>query len=279
MALGHDRLRDAVETLMRPIRLTPALAVAATLSLACVAGPAAAANKKAKPKAEPAPGVILTATLLPGSHTNVEIPALPLPGGQVLTGTGVTRQIPMSGSISGPLVHRFRIGEDIDVNFKTAQFKFGAVDVLGDPACGGAPILRINPASVVTIDRTKPSSAVIKYSDVATAKANVMIRLAFDMRTEAGCDKPLVTTGYADTAFTDELSGKVGPRGLLALEMSSAPKTLTVFECLYPGAPDKPCAGGLTGYPVKVSVHVIVKISLKAVKTPAKKIVKASPRR
>jgi len=53
--------------------------------------------------------------------------------------------------------------------------------------------------------------------------------------------------------------------------MDSAPKTLTVFECLYPGPPDKPCAGGLTGYPVKVSVHVIVRISLRAVRTPAKK--------
>lgn len=259
------------------------LATAATLSLACAASPAALAATKTKTKTEPSPGVILTATLLPGSHTNVEIPALPLPGGQVLTGTGVTRQIPMSGSISGPLVHRFRIGDDIDVNFNAAQFKFGTVDVLNDPACGGAPTLRINPASVVTIDRKKPSSAVLSYSDVATAKANVMIRLAFDMRTEAGCDKPLVTTGYADTAFTDELSGKVGPRGLLALEMNSAPKTMTVFECLYPGAPDKPCAGGLTGYPVKVSVHVIVKISLRAVRTPAKKpvkkLVKAAPRR
>lgn len=258
---------------MRPIRLTPALAVA-TLSLAWVAASAAVGETKTKAKTEPSPGVIVTATLLPGSYTNVEIPALPLPGGQVLTGTGVTRQIPMSGSISGPLVRRFRIGEPIHVSFNTAQFRFGAVDVLSDPACGGAPTLRINPASVVTIDKTKPSSAILRYSGIATAKANVMVRLALDMRTEPGCDKPLVTAGYADTAFTDELSGKVGPRGLLALEMDSAPKTLTVFECLYPGAPDEPCAGGLTGYPVRVSVHVIVKISLRAVKTPAKKPVK-----
>lgn len=257
------------------------LAIAATLSLACVATPAAFAKTRtaAKTRTEPSPGIIVTATLLPGSYVNVEIPALPLPGGQILTGSGVTRQIPMSGSISGPLVHRFRIGEQIDVDFNTAQFRFGAVDVLGDPACGGAPTLRINPASVVTLDRTKPSSAVLRYSGVATAKASVMIRLAFDMRTEAGCDKPLVTAGYADTQFTDDLSGKVGPRGLLALEMDSAPKTLTVLECLYPGPPDKPCAGGLTGYPVKVSVHVIVKISLKAVRTPVKKPVKAAPRR
>lgn len=247
---------------MRTIRLKHAVVIAATLSLALLAAPAAPAKSKAK--AKPFPKIIVTATLLPGSYATVEIPALPLPGGQLLIGAGVTRQIPLTGSISGPLAHRFRIGQNIDVNFDTANFKLGAVDVLSDPACGGAPTLRINPASVVTIDRSKPSTAVLRYSGFSSAKANVMMRLAFDMRTEPGCDKPLVTTGYADTAFTDELSGKVGPRGLVALEMQSAPTTLTVAECLYPGDPAKPCVGGLTGYPVKISVHVIVRISLKA---------------
>lgn len=255
---------------MRSIRLTLLVALVVAICVTCLSPAIAGAEVKTKPKpvpakakAKPFPRIIVTATLLPGSYATVEIPSLALPGGQLLIGAGVTRQIPMTGSISGPLAHRFRIGQDIDVNFDTANFKLGAVDILSDPACG-TPTLRINPASVVTIDRSKPSSAVLKYSGVSSAKANVMMRLAFDMRTEPGCDKPLVTTGYADTAFTDELSGKVGPRGLVALEMQSAPTTLTVAECLYPGAPDKPCAGGLTGYPVKISVNVVVKISLKA---------------
>ena len=212
------------------------------------------------------PKILVTATLLPGSGATVEIPALALPGGQVLTGTGVTREVPITGSISGLLAHRFRIGQNIDVNFDRANFKLGAVDILSDPSCGGAPTLRINPASVVTIDKTKPSHAVLKYSGVSSATASVNLRLAFDMRTEAGCDKPLVPAGYADTPFTDNLAGKVGPRGLVALEMSSAPTTLSAGVCLYPGAPDKPCAGGLAAYPVKISVHVIVKISLKRIK-------------
>ena len=92
-----------------------------------------------------------------------------------------------------------------------------------------------------------------------------MLRLAFDMRTAAGCDKPLVTTGFADTLFTDELSGKVGPRGLVALEMRSDPTTLTSVCASIRARPTRPCAGGLASYPVKVSVHVTVKISLKRV--------------
>ncbi len=220
----------------------------------------------AKPAPKPFPKIIVTATLLPGSGVSVEIPALALPGGQVLIGTGVTRDVPMSGHVTGLLAHRFRFGQNIDVNFTSAQFRFGAVDILSDPACGGTPTLRINPASVVVLDKSKPSHSVLKYTGVSSATASVKVRLAFDMRTEPGCDKPLVTTGYAETLFTDNLSGKVGPRGLVALALQGAPTTLTIGACLYPGAPDKPCAGAAAGYPVKVSVHVVVRISLKAAK-------------
>ena len=258
---------------MRLVRRTLILLAASATALVLAApAPAAApapkpAPKPTKPKAKvkpkPFPRIVVTAELLPGSGATVEIPALPLPGGQVLTGTGVTREVPMTGSISGPLTHRFRIGDDIDVKFEKAAFKLGAIDVLSDPACGGAPTLRLNPANIVSLDTSKPSTAKLRYSGLSSAKAHVKLRLAFDMRTAAGCDQPLVTTGFADTAFTDELSGTVGPRGLVALEMRSAPTTLSVGVCLYPGAPDKACPGGLASYPVKVSVHVTVRISLK----------------
>jgi len=85
------------------------LAIAATLALAGLTGPAAVAKTKtaAKTRPAPSPGIILTATLLPGSYVNVEIPALPLPGGQILTGSGVIRQVPLSGS-SSPTTSRAR---------------------------------------------------------------------------------------------------------------------------------------------------------------------------
>ena len=94
-----------------------------------------------------------------------------------------------------------------------------------------------------------------------------MIRLAYDMRTEAGCDKPLVPAGYVDTPFTDKLSAKVGPRGLVELHFEGEPTTLPIGVCLYPGDPTKPCSGGIASYPINVVVHAIVKISLKGTKT------------
>ena len=76
----------------------------------------------------------------------------------------------MSGSINGPLTHRFKIGEDIDVKFEKAAFKLGAVDVLSDPACGSSPTLRINPASIVELDKTKLSTAMLRYSGHLAAR-------------------------------------------------------------------------------------------------------------
>lgn len=248
-----------------PLAALLALSLAPPAALAAAPKPTPKAKATPKPKEKPFPKIIVTATLLPGSATTVEIPALALPGGQVLTGTGVTREIPMTGSISGPLTHRFRIGDDIDVKFEKAAFRLGNVDLLSDPACGGAPTLRLNPASLVSLDTTKLSTAKLRYSGISSASANVKLRLAFDMRTAAGCDQPLVTTGFAETLFTDKLWGKVGPRGLVALEMRSEPTTLSAGVCLYPGAADKACAGGLASYPVKVTVHVTVRISLKRV--------------
>ena len=93
-----------------------------------------------------------------------------------------------------------------------------------------------------------------------------MIRLAYDIRTEQGCDKPLVPAGYVDTPFTDKLSTTVGPRGLVEMHFEGEPTPLSVGVCLYPGDPTKPCAGGAASYPINVIVHAIVKVSLKGTK-------------
>ncbi len=217
-----------------------------------------------KPKPKRYPKTLVTATMLPGTHVTVEIPALALPGGQTILGTGVTRDIPMSGAIGGYITHRWRIGQDIDVAFDHAAFKLAPVDILTDPGCGNSPTLRLNPATIVGLDGAKSSHSVLRYDNTSNATASVLLRLAFDMRTEAGCDKPLVTTGYVETPFTDNLSATVGPKGLLELHFEGEPTTLSVGVCLYPGAPDKPCAGGAASYPVKIIVHAIVRISLKA---------------
>jgi hypothetical protein len=138
--------------------------------------------------------------------------------------------------------------------------------------------MRLNPATVVGLDKTKAGVAGLSYTGESNAAANVLLRLAFDMRTEPGCDKPLVSTGYADTLFSEKLRAKVGPRGLVELHFEGEPTWLSVGVCLYPGDPTKPCAGGLAAYPVKVTVKAIVKISLTATNelieevVPAKKV-------
>ncbi len=227
----------------------------------CRALPRSEARAEKKKKRYPQTKV--TVTLLPGASAQVEIPALPLPGGQLLVGTPVTREVPLSGGASGVLAHRFRPGQDIDIDFRSLKFRPGAVDLLSDPACGGAPALRINPASAVVLDGTRPSTSVLRSSGVSKVTAHVLLRLAFDMRTEARCDAPLVTTGYAETPFTDRLTGTIGPRGLVALGLDGAPTALSYGVCLYPGAPDKPCSGEVARYPVKITVRATVSIRLK----------------
>ncbi len=240
---------------MRSIRPLLLLAVVLTLC-ALVAAPAALGAKRFKPTR-------VTVTLLPGSSAGVEIPALPLPGGQVITGTGVTREVPLSGRLDGVFAHRFRIGQDIDIDFKSANIRLGAVDILSDPGCGGAATLRLNPASVVRLDKTPRSRARLRANGRVTSTVHVVTRLAFDSRTVPGCGEPLIPRGYADTPITVKVAGKVGPRGLVALAVESPPIWVTVAECLSVGPPDKPCAGGPTGYPVKITVRALVKISLR----------------
>lgn len=269
-------------TIFRSVRLTAALIAIALLAAGAVAGPAPAASTKpvtcpakkartaaavktckVKPK-RTFKKVIVTATMLPGTHVTAEIPALPLPGGQRILGTPATVDIPMSGAIEGYIVRPFRIGENIDVKFTNADFRLDPVAVLTDPACGNSPTLRINPATRVRLDTSKPSSSVLRYSGFSSAQASVIVRLAYDIRTEPGCDKPLVPAGYVDTPFTDKLNAKVGPRGLLELPFIGEPTALSIGVCLYPGDPTKPCNGGVASYPIKVVVYATVRISLRA---------------
>ncbi len=257
------------------VRALPVLLLAAAgLSLA---GPAAAATRCPATKAvhhagthkcraaRTAPVTTVSVDLLPGSQATVEVPALPLPGGQTIIGTGVTEVIPLTGRLGGAVVGSVKLGKDIPVSLNSANIVPGAVDILNDPACGGAPTLRIDPASIVTIDAAQPTRAVLGFkSATATATAYVKLRLAFDSRMSLACDAPLTPTGYSETPFAVKVSGKVGPKGLLSLPLSSGPTPVTIGVCLTPGAPDKPCADAPAGYPVKIAVQLQVAINLKS---------------
>lgn len=219
--------------------------------------------KVAKPKPKPKPVTTkVTVDLLPGSHATVEVPSVPLPGGQRIIGAGVTEDVPLSGRLTGAVIGQLRLQSDIRLGLKSASLSLGAMDLLHDPACGGSPTLRINPASTVLLNPALPSTALLAKTGVTSATANVLLRLAFDSRTELGCDQPLFPTGYADTPLAVKVQGKVGPRGLLALALDSGVEPVTVAVCLTPGAPAQPCTDSPAGYPVKITVHLQATISL-----------------
>jgi len=242
------------------------LAAPAGAATRCTATRAAARHARARKcaVAKAAPVTTVSVDLLPGSQATVEVPALPLPGGQTIIGTGVSEVIPLTGKLGGAVVGALKLGQDIPVGLNSANIVPGAVDILNDPACGGAPTLRIDPASIVTIDPAHPTKAVLGFkSATATATAYVKLRLAFDSRMSLACDAPLTPTGYSETPFAVKVSGKVGAKGLNALPLSSGPTPVTIGVCLTPGAPDKPCTDAPAGYPVKIAVQLQVAIGLK----------------
>ncbi len=238
----------------------PVLAVLVALlgAALAVAGPAAAAGRK---KTSP-PALKVTVNVLPGSVASIEVPARPLPGGQTLIGTGVTREVPLSGRLSGTVVGVVRLGQDIPVRLTKGSLAPAAVDVLSDPACGGTPTLRVNPASTVVLDKARTTRAVLRQTGRTTATAYVKLRLAFDMRTALGCDQPLLPMGAVETPFTVKASGAVGAGGLTALTLDAPPTAATVLVCLTPGDPAKPCADAPAGYPVRIAVRLKAAISL-----------------
>jgi hypothetical protein len=267
-------------------RVTVRGALAAMLVVSVFAAPAATADAKSKPKKCPKGQVLkkakkgkkrcvkkpkpkpplatpVSVELLPGSQATVDVPAVPLPGGYVIPGMPVTRVVPISGTLKGSIPGGYRLGQDNDINLSEAAITPGPVDILSDPACSGAPTLRLNPVSNVVLDKTAPSAGKVFQTGKVTANVRVLLRLAFDSRTEAGCDKPLVTMGTSESVLPVALEGMVErATGLTALTLDGPAVPLTISVCLTPGAADQPCATPPVGYPVRLAVHAIVKIAV-----------------
>jgi hypothetical protein len=203
----------------------------------------------------------VTIDLLEGSQATVEVPALPLPGGYVIPGTPVARTVPISGTLKGAIPGGYRLGRDNPINLLDGSITPGPVDILADQGCSGNTVLKINPASTVTLDTAAKSSGTVFLSGKVTATVRALLHLSFDSRTQTACDAPLVTMGSSDTLLPVSLEGTIQKAtGLTALTLDSPPVPLTVMVCLTPGAPNQPCATPPVGYPVKIGVHVIVKI-------------------
>ncbi|HEU4976538.1 MAG TPA: hypothetical protein VFT50_15710 [Baekduia sp.] len=203
--------------------------------------------------------------LLPESTASVSIPAIPLPGGAFVMGTEDTnpRTVPLSGGFSGAIAGGFLLSKTNKVALRSGRVDLGAADLLADADCGGASVLRLDPASAVTLDRSAPSTARITPKGIITATVHLVLRLAVGSRVLPRCDAGLVSMGYATTPFTLKLHGDVTTAGLnKVLLTTDAPAKLTAAVCLDPGSPTSRCNMPPVGYPVSVGAAVAVKLSI-----------------
>jgi hypothetical protein len=197
-------------------------------------------------------GVPVKVTILPGSYALLDFGSF-------------TRQAPISGTLRGFIPGRFKPNTDIQVTLTKAAISIGTTNVFIDDACNGqvsAAIRTGNPTRVL-LDSGKTSTTTLFASGTATAIVYTRIQLPLDLRNEdTGCNDPYVTTGYGEFTQTFFFRGKVGPKGLLALQVSSPPDILSVVACLAPGIPTQPCNGFQVPVPIMVSVKTIVNVDL-----------------
>jgi hypothetical protein len=181
----------------------------------------------------------------------------------VIPGTPVSRVVPISGTLKGSIPGGYQLGKDNPINLSEAAIVPGAVDILADQNCGGATALKLNPASTVALDKAAPSAGTVFQTGKVTANVRALLRLSFDSRNQTACSAPLVTMGTSETVLPVALEGNVErATGLTALTLDGPATPLTIMVCLTPGAADQPCATPPVGYPVKISVHAIVKIAV-----------------
>ena len=176
-----------------------------------------------------------------------------------------TRQAPINGVLRGFIPGRFKPNTDIQITLTKASINIGTTNVFIDDACNGqvsAGIRTGNPTRVL-LDAGKTSTTTLFASGTATAIVYTRIQLPLDLRNEdTGCNDPYVTTGYGEFTQTFFFRGKVGPKGLLALQVSSPPDIVNVIACLAPGIPTQPCNGFQVPVPILISVKTTVNVDL-----------------
>lgn len=176
-----------------------------------------------------------------------------------------TRQAPINGVLRGYIPGRFKPNTDVQITLTKASISIGTTNVFIDDACNGqvsAGIRTGNPTRVL-LDTGKTSTTTLFASGTATAIVNTRVQVPLDLRNEdTGCNDPYVTTGYGEFTQTFFFRGKVGPKGLLALQVSSPPDIVNVIACLAPGIPTQPCNGFQVPIPILISVKTTVNVDL-----------------
>ena len=189
-----------------------------------------------------------------------------LPGSFALLDFGsFTRQAAIGGNVRGFLPGTFKPNTDLQLNINRGNVTVGTTAVFIDDDCNGqvSTSLRTGNPTRVLVDETKTSTATLLASGTATSVFHARIQLPLELRNDdAGCNDPFITTGYSEFKHTFFFRGKVGPAGLVKLQVSSPPDTLQVIACLTPGTPTQPCNGFQVPIPILVSTKLTVRIDL-----------------
>jgi hypothetical protein len=189
-----------------------------------------------------------------------------LPGSYALLDFGsFTRQATVSGNVRGYIPGKFKPNTDIKVFLTKSNVTVGTTPVFIDDDCNNqvSTSLRTGQPTRVLLDTTKESSSTLLASGTATAIVSVRIQLPLELRNDdSGCNDSYIRTGYSEFTHTFFFRGKVGPAGLVKLQVSSPQDTLSVVACLTPGTPTQPCNGFQVPVPILISTKLTVKIDL-----------------
>jgi hypothetical protein len=201
-----------------------------------------------KVKVKPKPiRIPVTTTVLDGSTVTLDF------------GNGLVRTVALSGKLTGYIPGRIHLDQDTKALLTGGSISVAPTDFFSD-GCASPVWARSNPATTISLDKTKVNSATLHANGSITSNANVVIRAVLDTRPQDACDQALVPTGYTDSTAFVQLHGQVGAGGLTSLELTADPYPLTLNACMTPGAPATPCAGTPLSYPTTATV--LLKIAL-----------------
>ena len=191
----------------------------------------------------------MTTTVLDGSTATLDF------------GNGMVRTVALSGKLTGYVPGKIQLNTDTEAILNGGSIAVAPTDFFSD-GCASPVWARSEPATTITLDKTKSNSAVLHSNGSITSDASVLIRAVLDTRPENACDQPLAPTGYTDSTAFVQLHGQVGQGGLASLELTADPYPLTLNACMTPGTPAYPCAGAPVAYPTTATVLLKIALSL-----------------
>jgi hypothetical protein len=201
---------------------------------------------KVKPKPLRVP---VTANVLDGSTATIDF------------GNVVVRTVGLSGKLTGYIPGQIHLDSDTKAILTGGSIAVAPTDFFSD-GCASPVWARSDPATTITLDKTKTNSATLHSSGAITSDASVIIRAVLDTRPQNACDQPLATTGYTDSTAFVQLHGQVGASGLTSLELTADPYPLTLNACMTPGAATSPCGSAPVTYPTTATVLLKIGLAL-----------------